>query len=300
MTKRSAHKNVKKAFAKRRDQAITKIKDTHHDAITYLLKAQVPVKQIGTSTLRMLSAGAVSSALLFAPVTFPELSSVKPVEAQNVPLPEPPPRLSPKLLSAELTKIVPSTYRVLTREESETISRLIKQTYGINAVAEYEGNRLNLQYGKMGYEQHLLRYPGDTISQHDWEQIAGLAPKTGAWSYFAPSKNQLSEKAELREKYYWAVQTYLAPGWDQSIYYLKDWFKYRKMIAVNVKTGDSVVGVVADAGPAVWTGKSFGGSPEAMKALNLSTVMRNGDVILFFVDDPLDKIPLGPVVPQTK
>lgn len=295
MNKRTAQKNIRKLFSKRRDQAVTKLKDAHHDAIAYLSTTQVPMKQIGTSTMRILSASAVSSALLFAPIELPR--HVLPVEVKaSVEVVKPvAPVISKEVLSRELISTLPSTYRVLSQDESTVITRLINQAYGIKAYAEYEGNSLNLQYGRMGYEQHLLRYPGDSIAQHGEEQIAGMAPKTGAWSYFAQSKNGLTEKNIEQEKYYWAVQTYLSPGWDQNVYFLKDWFKYRKMIAVNIKTGDAVVGVVADAGPAVWTGKNFGGSPEAMKGLHLHTGMRNGEVILFFVDDPDDLVPLGPV-----
>jgi len=295
MSRKTAKHNLTTAFQKRRDQAVTKLKDSHHDAISYLARTEVPVDKIGISTMRMLSAGALSSTLLFAPIALPELAAPRTVEAQNDTTPTPVPGLSQKALVQELSNVLPNEYRPLTSEESITISRLLKQTYGIKATFELQGNSLNLQFGRMGYEQHLLRYPGDSINQHDEEIIAGMAPLTGAWSYFAPSKEAMTQKDIEREKYYWAVQTYLSPGWQENMYYLKDWYKYRKMIAVNVKTGDAVVGVIGDAGPAVWTGKHFGGSPEAMSELHLSSGMRNGEVILFFVDDPNDTIPLGKI-----
>ena len=69
----------------------------------------------------------------------------------------------------------------------------------------------------------------------------------------------------------------------------------RKMIAINPHNGKAVVGVVADAGPAKFTGKHFGGSPEVMTHLNLIYGKKKGKVILYFVDDPNDEIPLGPV-----
>jgi hypothetical protein len=63
------------------------------------------------------------------------------------------------------------------------------------------------------------------------------------------------------------------------------------MVAVNPKTGAVVVGVLEDAGPAVSTGRKFGGSPEVMEELGFS---RGGSyVYMFFVDDPSDQVPLG-------
>jgi hypothetical protein len=52
---------------------------------------------------------------------------------------------------------------------------------------------------------------------------------------------------------------------------------------------------VADAGPAQFTGKHFGASPEAMKHLELNLGKRKGKVLLYFVNDPQGTIPLGPI-----
>ena len=52
---------------------------------------------------------------------------------------------------------------------------------------------------------------------------------------------------------------------------------------------------VGDAGPAEWTGKQFGGSPEVMKELNLHQGPRKGLVLMLFVDDQNNEVPLGPI-----
>lgn len=65
------------------------------------------------------------------------------------------------------------------------------------------------------------------------------------------------------------------------------------MIMINPLNGQAVVGVLGDAGPANWTLKQFGASPEAMKALKLHKGPRKGLVLLLFVDDPDNTIPLG-------
>ena len=104
----------------------------------------------------------------------------------------------------------------------------------------------------------------------------------------------MTKEDYLREKYYVAVQTLYLPDWHKRWNYLKDWYKYRKVIVVNPENGAGVVAVVGDSGPASWTGKHFGGSPEVMNVLG-GPKYRAGRVLLFFVDDAENKVPLGPV-----
>ena len=67
------------------------------------------------------------------------------------------------------------------------------------------------------------------------------------------------------------------------------------MLAINPETGAAVVAVIADAGPAKWTGKQFGGSPQVMHDLGFYPTKTKGKILLLFIDDPDDKIPLGPL-----
>lgn len=70
------------------------------------------------------------------------------------------------------------------------------------------------------------------------------------------------------------------------------------MLVFNPNTGRAVVAVIGDAGPAVWTNKQLGGSPEVMKHLERVDGKAKGKVLYFFIDDPEDKIPLGPIDPK--
>ena len=157
-----------------------------------------------------------------------------------------------------------------------------------------EGEHLNTTYGYIGAEQHLPRFPGDTVSAHDELQHIGITPGRGAWGYFAPSRAQLTDDVIQKEKYYAVVQTMYLPDWERRLTYLRDWYKYRKVIVVNTENGKAVVAAIADSGPAVWTGKQFGGSPEVMNELG-GPRYKKGKVLLFFVDDPQNQVPLGPV-----
>lgn len=206
------------------------------------------------------------------------------------------------LLATELTDKVPTEMRALTPQEDATITSLIEKDLGIPVKAEIDNKRLNRTYGVIGGEQHLYRYPGDTVQAHaktaeDWAMFgsSGIAPGLGAWGYFAPSKAEFTKEDEDRERWYIAVQTFLSPGFSERVAEYRDFYKYRKMLVVNPKTGQAVVAVIGDAGPGQSTGKHLGGSPEVMHELGVASGPRKGPMLYYFVDDPKNEIPLGPV-----
>ncbi len=199
-----------------------------------------------------------------------------------------------ELVSQLLAKLLPKSQRVLTEKEEQNLSQSISETLGLKASFSLEGNRLNNQWGLMGLEQHLPRYEGDTLVGRNFPQV-GMTPGRGAWGYFAGSRAVLSAADVEREKYYVVVQTLYLPDWTKNSRILKEWYKYRKVLVINPQTGSSVVGSVGDAGPAKFTGRQFGGSPQVMHDLGFYPKTHEGRVLLLFVDDPEDKIPLGPV-----
>jgi hypothetical protein len=176
------------------------------------------------------------------------------------------------------------------------LEQVISQIIGVNTRATLEGEHLNTTYGYIGAEQHLTRYPGDTMATHPKtpEHDEGMAPGRGAWGYFAKSKSDLSAEDIQNEKWYVVVQTLYLPDWKTRLAYVRDWYKYRKVLVVNTQNGNAVVADIADSGPAAWTGKQFGGSPEVMNYLGGANY-KKGAVIVFFVDDPKNQVPLGPV-----
>lgn len=180
----------------------------------------------------------------------------------------------------------------LSREDEKIVEQIITRATNVPTKAGLEGEHLNTTYGYIGIEQHLARYPGDTIANHSLPE-EGMAPGLGGFGHFN-NGGTLTEDAVLREKYYVVAQLMYLPDWNQRTRYLANWYKWRKIIVVNPDNGNAVVGDIGDAGPAAWTGKHFGGSPEVMAALGGSRYTK-GRVLFFFVDDPDNKIPLGPV-----
>lgn len=214
---------------------------------------------------------------------------------------------SNKSLSDKLKDVVPTDVRALTNEEDTKVEEILSKSLNIPVKAELEGKRLNRTYGVMGGEQHLYRYPGDTVHNHartaaDWAMYgsSGIAPGLGAYGYFAPSKAAMTPEIEDRERYYIAVQTFLSAGFSERVGEYRDFYKFRKMLVVNPKTGQAVVVVIGDAGPGVSTKKHLGGSPEVMHFLGIAKGPRKGPILYYFIDDPENKIPLGPVIPEGK
>lgn len=293
-----------KRFVARHKKAAQKLIEAHRPTIDHVLKAGQPLKQLQTESFKLLTASAISGALLLAPMnplaklTTPTNENVLNIEPQlnKDDIPEAKPDAIRKtLIVRQLTDALPTKVQKLNSSQREQVDRIINQRLQISASSNLDGHELNTDYGYIGYEQHLFRYPGDSIADHDEMRLAGIAPKRGAFGYFTSSRTSFSEQDKLKEKYYFAVQTFKAPGWRENVYQLKEWFKFRKVVAINTKTGDAVVGVIGDAGPAVWTGKQFGGSPEAMAALNLDKGSRKGEVLLLFVNDPNNEVALGPL-----
>ncbi|MFH0943358.1 MAG: hypothetical protein V1810_04245 [Candidatus Beckwithbacteria bacterium] len=243
---------------------------------------------------KLLASASLAGTLLLTPAgqSLPALSEKSPL--QRLPLGLLSQDELKKLLVKLLKEKLPASSRVLTVAEEKALSKILYDTYGITASVELEGNRLNNQMGQIGLEQHLLRFPDDTLADRTFPQ-AGMASGKGAWGYFVPSKNLLTAAVAQKEKYYIAVQTLYLPDWKARVRELYQWYKYRKVLVINPETGNAVVAVIGDAGPAKWTGKQFGGSPQVMADLGLYPKKTKAKVIILFVDDPQDNIPLGPL-----
>jgi len=263
---------------------------------SHYAKALITTKAIQLHELReqsknLLASAGLTGALLFSPSNLEKLhlpaipASISITHSQSL----------ESSLKKSLSTIVPHYPTELDENQAKQIESAVKVSTGIEAKAILEGQKLNHQVGYVGYEQHLQRFPGDYLGLHDDEQVAGIAPGLGAWGYFTKSKSAFTTQDYLREKYYSVAQTLYLPNWNSDFVKLRDWYKYRKILIVNPLNGRAVVTVLGDSGPAKWTGKQFGASPEAMKALDLHLGPRKGLVVFLFVDDPNDQIPLGPV-----
>lgn len=283
----STFQKLKDSFSQKHSHLKNQIVEKHKDALSVLRTYPVNI-----------TAGMMAGIMLFSnplPTIQPK-TSLPVVEENHI-------TISPQaFLVSDLKKVLPQEVQPLTDMQENDISEILSKSFHMKVSAELDGIKLNRSYGLIGQEQHLARYPGDSMANHfdnveDSEKYGeqGMAPGLGAWGYFAPSRFDLTKKDIEREKYYIAVQTFLAPGFDDNVRRYIEFFKYRKMLLVNPENGKSMIVDIADAGPGQSTGKHLGGSPEVMKYLERVDGAQKGPVLYFFVDDPTDEIPLGPV-----
>lgn len=276
------------ANLERRSRLLNQKLTSHKAAKQFYTKGTLIAHNLRQKSVRLLAGAGLTGSILFTPVA---MSGSAPA-AQEAKIDT---RTIQEKLAQSLQSITPHSPAKLESEEAAKIEETITSVTGLKAVAELQGQSLNHQVGYIGYEQHLKRFPGDDLYNHDDEQIAGLAPGLGAWGYFAKNQSSFTTEDFMREKYYSVAQTLYIPNWNQDFVKLRDWYQYRKVLIINPVNGAAVVSNIADAGPAHWTGKQFGGSPEVMKALNLHLGSRKGLVIYLFLDDPNNLVPLGPL-----
>jgi len=275
-------------------EARDSFKAKYPHAHNFLKQKGVELTKLRQHSAKVIGAGALTGTLLFAPPTgISALPSPQEI-IDSLRNEKDSPNLPQKILIDAMKDLLPERTRPLERSEEKYLEQIFENVIGVKAKASLEGEHLNTTFGLIGAEQHLKRYPGDTISNHAPFLKEGIAQGRGAWGYFAPSKEVLTPELEATEKWYAVVQTLYLPDWDSRQPYLRDWYKYRKVLMVNTKNGNAVIASIADSGPAAWTGKHFGGSPEVMEYLG-GPRYKKGPVVVFFVDDPENKVPLGPV-----
>lgn len=284
----SHYKNLRDRWRARHQDLTKKLWTKHKESLSFLSSNYRQLVAGGLGGLMLLT-GQVSSPQPFLPQASALEPAIKKVDKKV-------------FLVSDLAKVLPSEVRILNNDEEQKVSDILTRTYGIKVAPELQGKRLNRNYGLIGAEQHLARYPGDVLSTHfDSDDEAktywqvGMAPGLGAWGYFANSSNSLSQLDKDREKYYIAVQTFLSKDFNSRFAEYRDFYKYRKMLVVNPNNGRAIVADIADAGPGEFTGKHLGGSPEVMHYLERVDGSLRGPVLYFFISDPDDKIKLGPI-----
>lgn len=279
-------------------KAKSKFSEKYPDVEKFFKDKGIRLEDIRKHSAKIIGAGAITGTILLNPSGDPQIlpapnEIIEKLQAQGkaeeVNAPQ-------KLLVDTLDSVLPKETRPLNRTEEKFLEQLFQNILGVNTKANLEGEHLNTTYGRIGAEQHLRRYPGDVLINHGSGDVLaeGIAPGLGAWGYFAPTKSAFTPDLEETERWYAVVQTLYLPDWNTRQPYLRDWYKYRKVLIVNTDNGNAVIASIADSGPAAWTGKHFGGSPEVMDYLGGSRY-KKGPVLVFFVDDPENNVPLGPV-----
>ena len=103
-------------------------------------------------------------------------------------------------LISDLLNILPNEVRPLTLEEETKIGDVLSKSFGMKINSVLNSLRLNRSYGYIGAEQHLRRYPLDSMATHfdnpeDGEKYysSGMAPGLGSWGYFTTSRAHITK-----------------------------------------------------------------------------------------------------------
>ncbi len=304
----SHYENLKNKWTQREKKLHERLWQKHKDALEWLTRHTAHLTASAASIVML----TVTPNLLPSSIATPASAQVAPPKDPNLTPSVTPPNIQTNEQFGQLNKRMflindlynklPTTVVPLTPDQEERITGILSVRFGLKISAELNGIRLNQNYGYIGEEQHLVRYPGDSMntmfsSQADVQKYwgSGMAPGRGAWGYWADSAANLTPQDIQEEKWYIAVPTFLSLGYNQNVAKYNSFFKYRKMLVVNPQNGKAVVADIADSGPSPWTGKQLGGSPEVMNYLDRQDGAQKGPVLYFFIDDSNINVPLGPI-----
>jgi hypothetical protein len=308
--KRYQMQELRRVFADHERLVKARVRSKHAPHVQFLKEKGVFLENLREFSSNKIAAASLASSLLINPISASVDTgnhSHQPIRAAVISQSIQTTQLSSAedksvLLVQQLHSVVPAGSQNLTPVQEASAVQAIKSNLNLSVTSALDGYQLNRSFGLIGAEQHLYRYPGDNILEqlHTPAEFAmfagaGIAPHVGAYGYFAPNSSAMTKIAEERERWYVVAQTFLSPQFKSNPGATVQFFKYRKFVVINPDSGQAVVGDLADAGPAEYTGKSFGGSPEVMNAIGYGAGSRKGRVIFMMIDDPNNQVPLGPL-----
>jgi hypothetical protein len=194
----------------------------------------------------------------------------------------------------KMTQLLDLPHESLDEKSQLYFEQQLADMLGFDVSAELENNKLKLLSGTMQAQPHLKRSPTDTLDQHSNynEALMGKNRSAFGWLNSVSPDDQESIK---KEEYYFCIPLYALDNWSENYQELKKWYKHRKMVMINPAEKIAVVGVVGNIGPTPTTRRHFGGSPEVIREGRVWSPKSGGKVLMFFVDDPKNKIELGAV-----
>lgn len=174
------------------------------------------------------------------------------------------------------------------------LEQQLSDIVGFEVTNELENQRMLYTTGKVKALPHLKRHPQDVASAHTKYTYAGMQEKRSSFGWFM-DQGTVTDTLSQVEKYYMSLQLYYLPQWQQDHKQLKTWYKHRKLLVINPYDQLAVVCAVGSIGPSIPFKYQFGASPETILEGKLWSREARGRALVLFVDDPTNKVPLGPV-----
>lgn len=154
--------------------------------------------------------------------------------------------------------------------------------------------------GKTAREQHLWLSSGESASHH--YAVSGTPTNYNGQNCrngMAGGYGAFGQSSVYRERYYvnmrWLYAQWYQDGEGNTKVrnldpIMKSWHRHKKLIVTNPLTHLSVVVSIEESGPAIWTGRVSGLSPEAMAAIKTYT---NDNLTYYWAGS--QSVPLGPI-----
>jgi len=193
-----------------------------------------------------------------------------------------------------MQKLAHSADNINQSNEQLYIEQELSDRLGFSVASELEGWTLPHSTGKIKSLSHLRRHPLDELSDHLAVRNAQLNPYRSYFGWFTDEGN-LYPRSIHREQFYVSVPLQYTPEWINRYTALIEWYRFRKVLVVNPYDGIAVVASIGNVGPHHAIQYQFGGSPELIQTGKIWSINAQGRVLMFFVEDPDDKIALGPI-----
>ncbi len=165
---------------------------------------------------------------------------------------------------------------------------------GLSVAAELDGFKMPFVSSRIMSGSHLKRFPSDELSLHQNNPEAGMLNRRGAFGWLTENGN-LTDEAQALEQFYLALPLHYLDDWNNNYKALEGWYFRRKVIVVNPYDMRAAVGSVANIGPKTIMQYQSVGSPEIIRNTMAWSQNCQGRVLLLFVDDPDNKVALGPI-----
>jgi hypothetical protein len=189
-----------------------------------------------------------------------------------------------------LSKLPPGKMDI---ETALYVEQQVSDLVGFQVATKLQNHELLHTQGSILALPHLKRSPRDTASDHRYPQ-APFSQKRSTFGWIDHLKTTHGI-AEDVEEYYIALPLHLIPTWSQESAALKEWYTFRKMLVLNPQEQLAVVCRVADSLSTNTAKYQFGGSPELILAGRCWSADTLGRVLVFFVVDDTNTIPVGPL-----
>ena len=265
-----------------------------------------------SASLARLTAKTAQQEEIFAK-SFPEvytfIQEKKLLDEQAEPMPPSvqltPPDLAVSTLASQITFEEHATVLQKTRDISQLppgtldtevelyLEQQLSEILNFDVSVEVEGQRLPHTHGVIQALPHFKTTPTDSLENHSYPH----ATFSGKRSFFGwvTSGTSVDQDPPAYEQYAVSLPLFLLPGWSEKFVSLKKWYAYRKVIIINPAESIGVVARIADTFPLVTAKYQFGASPEVILEAKCWSPKSLGKVLIFFVTDETDTVPLGPV-----